>query len=94
MAESKSSIVLDILREITPAIEAALERIEVGLDRSSFTKTVYTTNDIKERYGVNTTAAQKIIREAKHLSNGAGGKLGKGRLVWSELAVWEAKIGR
>lgn len=83
-----------ITQELAPIIERAVEAYEMSRpDSGRYTKTVYTTEDIMERYGVSKSTAQKFIREAKYLSNGAGGKLCKGKLLWTELAVWEEKIG-
>lgn len=63
-------------------------------DRGAFDaydKVFYTRKDIEERYQVKTAMALQIMREAKFLCGGEGynGKLGKGKLHYSELAVWD-----
>lgn len=56
-------------------------------------KRYYTTEDIMELYGVGRPKAQKIMREAKWLTGHPDGKLGKGKLLPSELEAWEANVG-
>ena len=90
MSEKVTAILAAIEKELAPIIERAITEFETAKrDRSAFDKTVYTTKDIMARYGVKTAQAQKIIREAKYFCNGADGKLGRGRILWSELAEWE-----
>lgn len=55
-------------------------------------KTYYTVEDIMGRYDVGHDTAEKYIREAKSLSGYPGGKLGKGKLLPAELALWENYI--
>ena len=52
-------------------------------------KTYYTVEDIMGRFDVGHDTAEKYIREAKSLS---GCKLGKGKLLPAELALWENYI--
>lgn len=52
-------------------------------------KYYYTAEDIMKRYDVGLARAQQIMREAQALHAYPGGKLGKGKLLPSELDLWE-----
>ena len=60
-------------------------------------KPYLTTDDIMERYGVGRSNAQRIIRSIKEVNargNSAKirGALGKGKVLYSELAYWEEHV--
>lgn len=55
-------------------------------------KTYYTVEDLMKRYNCSHVQAEKYIREAKSLSGTHDGKLGKGKILPSELALWENYI--
>lgn len=52
-------------------------------------KPYYSIEDIMARYDCSRPVAEKYVREAKALSGTPGGKIGKGKLLPSELALWE-----
>ena len=91
MSERRTALLAEIMKQIAPVIDNALDEYEAQeRKREDYDKTVYATKDIMDRYSVATATAQKIIREAKFFSG--GGKLGKGKILWSELAAWEERM--
>lgn len=55
-------------------------------------KTYYSIEDIMDRYDCSKAIAEKYVREAKALTGNPYGKIGKGKLLPSELALWENYI--
>lgn len=69
---------------------AALTELVDGKKKEE--KTYYSIEDIMARYDCSRPVAEKYVREAKALSCAPGGKLGKGKLLPSELTLWENYI--
>ena len=80
---------------ISAAVTAALvEVLDETQQNIPYEKVAYSRKDIEERYGVSEGVALQIMREARFLCGGEGynGKLGKTKLHYSELAVWDNSI--
>lgn len=91
-----SDVIKTVSAVVADAISEALtccQENEVAMARP-YDKVFYTRKDIEERYQVKTAMALQIMREAKFLCGGEGynGKLGKGKLHYSELAVWDRSL--
>ena len=69
-----------------------LEEVNEMLQDLGRDKAYLDTEDIMKRYDVGINAAQGIIRSIRAMCG--GGKLGKGKVLPSEVAYWESEVDK